>query len=122
MTVPRDVLRFEILLYLSLLLDALSAALFGVTADGSDKPFVSFLTALIIAGLVLLVWLAARRQKSWARWTLFGFFALTLLLYTASLNEMTFGMKEFVDVISIGLSVFGFYFSFTAEARRWFTS
>jgi hypothetical protein len=122
MTVPRDVLRFEILLYLSLLLDALSAALFGATADGSDKPFVSFLTALIIAALVLLVWLAAQRRKNWARWTLFGFFALTLLLYVASLNQMTFGFKEFIDVISIALSAFGFYFSFTAEARRWFTS
>ncbi len=122
MTVPRDVLRFEVLLYLSLLLDALSAALFGITADGSDKPFVSFFTALIIAALVFLVWLAAQRQKNWARWTLFGFFALTLLLYIASLSAMTLGIKEFVDVISIILSAFGFYFSFTAEARRWFTS
>jgi hypothetical protein len=122
MAVPRDVLRFEILLYLSLLLDALSAALLGVTADGSDKPFVSFFTALIIGALVLLVWLAAQRQKNWARWTLFGFFAFTLLVYVAALNEMTFGLKEFVDVISIALSAFGFYFSFTAEARRWFTS
>ncbi len=122
MAVPRDVLRFEILLYLSLLLDALSAALFGVTADGSDKPFVSFFSALIIAALVFLVWLAARRQKNWARWTVFGFFVLTLILYIGSINEMSFGFKEFVDVISVGLSAFGFYFSFTAEARRWFTS
>jgi hypothetical protein len=122
MAVPRDVLRFEVLLYLSLLLDALSAALFGVTADGSDKPFVSFFSALIIAGLVFLVWLAARRQKNWARWTVFGFFVLTLILYIGSINEMSFGFKEFVDVISVGLSAFGFYFSFTAEARRWFTS
>jgi hypothetical protein len=122
MTVPRDVLWFEILLYLSLLLDALSAALFGVTADGSDKPFVSFFSALIIAVLVFLVWFAARRQKNWARWTVFGFFVLTLLLYIASLNQMSFGFKEFVDEISIVLSAFGFYFSFTAEARRWFTS
>jgi hypothetical protein len=122
MAVPRDVLRFEVLLYLSLLLDALSAALFGVTADGSDKPFVSFFSALIIAGLVFLVWLAARRQKNWARWTVFGFFVLTLILYISALNDMTFGFKEFVDVISVGLSAFGFYFSFTAEARRWFTS
>jgi hypothetical protein len=122
MAVPRDVLRFEVLLYLSLLLDALSAALFGVTADGSDKPFVSFFSALIIAGLVFLVWLAARRQKNWARWTVFGFFVLTLILYISALNDMSFGFKEFVDVISVGLSAFGFYFSFTAEARRWFTS
>ena len=125
MNVPNDVLRFEALLYLSLLLDALSAAFFGVATEeaaGAAQPLLNFLTALLIAGLVLLVWLAAQRQKNWARWTLFGFFALTIVLYAQSFGEMTFSVRTLVDVFSIALSALGFYFSFTPEARRWFTS
>ena len=53
---PRDVLRFEVLLYLSLLLDALSAALFGVGSDGSSDGVATAssicLTAFIIIALV----------------------------------------------------------------------
>lgn len=125
MTVPKDVLRFEVLLYLSLLLDALSAAFFGVVADDTTGPtqsFVSFLTALFIAALVLLVWLAARRKKNWARWTLFGFFVLTIVLYVGALGEMTFSVRTLIDLLSLALSAFGFYFSFSAEARQWFKS
>ena len=123
MNVPKDVLRFEVLLYLSLLLDALSAAFFGVAADdaaGATQSFVSFLTAVFIAALVLLVWLAARRQKNWARWTLFGFFVLTIVLYVQSIGEMTFSVRTLVDLLSLVLSAFGFYFSFSSEARQWF--
>lgn len=125
MNVPKDVLRFEVLLYLSLLLDALSAAFFGVATDeaaGATQPLLSFLTAIFIAALVLLVWLAAQRQKNWARWTLFGFFVLTILLYVQSFGEMTFSVRTLIDLLSIALSAFGFYFSFSAEARRWFKS
>jgi drug/metabolite transporter (DMT)-like permease len=121
MTVPKDVLRFEILLYLSLLLDTLSAALFGATSDGSDKPFVSLFSAGFIAALVFLVWFAARRRKNWARWTLLAVSALSTLLYVGSFNTETFGFRDFIDAVSIVVSAFAFYFSFTAEARRWFT-
>jgi hypothetical protein len=125
MTVPKDVLRFEILLYLSLLLDALSAAFFGIGADdaaGTTQSFVSFLTAVFIAALVFLVWLAARRQKNWARWTLFGFFVLTIILYADALGEMTFSVRTLVDLLSLAASALGFYFSFSFEARQWFRS
>ena len=37
MTVPNNVLRFEVLLYLSLLLDALTAAFFGIAPDDRDR-------------------------------------------------------------------------------------
>jgi hypothetical protein len=125
MTVPNNVLRFEVLLYLSLLLDALSAAFFGSAPDGAagpDSPVLSLLSAVFIAALVFLVWLAARRRKNWACWTVFGFFALSVVLYIASFGEMTFGVKTVFEFLSIVFSAAGFYFAFMPDARRWFTS
>ncbi len=125
MTIPKDVLRFEVLLYLSLLLDALSAAFFGVGTDETSeatRQFLNLLSAVIIAGLFVLVWLAARRQKNWARWTLFGFFVLTAVLYLGSSRDMTFGLRTVIDLVSLALSAVAFFFAFTAEARLWFKS
>jgi hypothetical protein len=123
MTVPNNVLRFEVLLYLSLLLDALSAAFFGSAPDGAagpDSPTLSLLTAIFIASLVFLVWLAARRRKNWACWTVFGFFVLSVGLYIESFSQIVFGIRAVVDVVSTILTAIGFYFAFTPEARRWF--
>jgi hypothetical protein len=125
MTVPTNVLRFEALLYLSLLLDALTAALFGVAPDNATTPVspsVNLFTALFIAALVFLVWLAARRQKSWACWTVFGFFVLSVVLYVASFDQIAFGVRTLIEMLSIVLSAAGFYFAFTPDARRWFSS
>lgn len=123
MTVPKDVLRFEALLYLSLLLDSLSAAFFGVVPDdatGEMRLFASLVSAFFIAALVALVWLAARRRKNWARWTVFGLFVLTTVLYLQSFGEMTFGARTVIDMLSLVLSALGFYFGFTSDARQWF--
>ena len=124
MTVPRDVLRFEILLYLSLLLDALTAAFFGFApadASGTVSPSVNLLSAAFVAGLVYLVWLAARRRKSWACWSLLALFVLSALMFLASFGQMTFGLRTVVELVSLGLSAAGFYYAFTPEARRWFS-
>jgi hypothetical protein len=118
MTVPRDVLRFEALLYLSLLLDCLTAAFLGV--GEATRASISLLNLFLIAGFFALVWLAARRQKNWARWTLFGFFAFTVVVYIGSLSELTFGIGTIVDILSLASSALGFYFGFTSEAQQWF--
>ena len=125
MTIPRDVLLFEILLYVSLLLDALVAAVFGVTSEVTTEAVYASLSlqaAVVIAGATLLVWLAARRRMGWARWVVFAFFALTLLSYAAAFGGMTFGPRMVIDLVSTALTIVGFYFSFTAEARQWFKS
>jgi hypothetical protein len=125
MTVPNDVLRFEALLYLSLLLDALTAAFFGIAPDNATAPVspsLNLFTALFIAALVFLVWLAARRRKNWACWTVFGFFVLSVLLYVASFGQMVFGIRTIIEILSIVFSALGFYFAFTPDARRWFRS
>ena len=121
--IPKDVVRFECLLYASLVLDALSAALFCAASDGANEAtyaFLSLLAAVLIAAATLLVWLAARQRKDWARWALFAFFALTLVTYVGSLGDITFGFKTLIELVSAILSVLAFYFSFTTEARQWF--
>jgi hypothetical protein len=125
MTVPTNVLRFEALLYLSLLLDALTAALFGIAPDDATapaSPSVNLFTALFIASLVFLVWLAARRRKNWACWTVFGFFVLSVVLYVASFGQMVFGVRTVIEILSIVFSAAGFYYAFQPDARRWFRS
>ena len=121
MTVPRDVSRFEALLYLSLILDALSAAFLGASGETADtRASLSLVNAFLITGFFGLVWLAAQRRKNWARWTLFGFFVFTVVVYIASIGDLTFGPGTLVDMLSLALSALGFYFGFTSEAQRWF--
>ncbi len=123
MTTPRDVLRFEAFLYSSLLIDALSAGfLSAVPDDATDdmRLFVNLLSALVIAALVWLVWLAAQRRKNWARWTLAGLFALTAILFAGTMGDMELSIRSIADVISLGLTAVGLYFGFTAEAGPWF--
>ena len=66
MIIPRNVLRFEVLLYLSLLIDTLSAAFVerappygGDAAAAGGDMFV----VLVFMFFLLLVWLAARPQR-----------------------------------------------------------
>lgn len=118
MIVPRDVLRFEALLYVSLILDALTAAFAGV--DEEARASLSAVNAFLIIGFFALVWLAAQRQKNWARWTLFGFFVFTVVVYIGSFGELTFGVGTIIDLLSLATSAVGFYFGFTSEAQRWF--
>jgi hypothetical protein len=119
--IPNDVVRFESLLYVSLMLDALNAAIFGVFPDDPPAPArVNLLAAFFIGALAVLVWLAARRQKNWARWTVLGFFVLSVVSYAASFGEIPFGVRVLIDMVSMVLTAAGFYFSFTPQARRWF--
>ena len=121
MTIPKDVWRFEVLLYGSLVLDCISAGFFG--GDGTaeaTRATLSFLNAFIITAFFALIWLAAERRKNWARWTLFGFFVFSVVVYITSFSELPFGLRTIVDLLSLALSAFGFYFGFTSEAQRWF--
>lgn len=122
-TVPRDVQRFEIFLYLSLLLDALSAAFLSVVPDDATddmRLFVNLVSALVIAALVYLVWLTARRRRNWARWTIAGLFGLTAILSVSNLSDMEFSLRALTDMLSLGFTAVGLYFAFTPEASRWF--
>jgi hypothetical protein len=124
MIIPKNVLRFEVLLYLSLLLDSLSAAFLDrAPADMSEAAAASanMFAAVLLALLVLLVWLAARHRKNWARWVLVTALGLSILSLLDTLGDgLTFATA--IDVLSTGLTAAGLYYSFTGDARNWFNS
>ena len=126
MTVPRNVLWFEVLLYLSLTLDALSVAFQDRTPSAqmteSTIMGASLMAALLILLLVFLVWLAARRRKSWPRWVLL----FALVLSTVSLVQITgergLEFDSFIETISCALTAAGLFFSLTGDAKGWFNA
>ena len=84
MNVPRNVFWFEVLLYLSLTLDALSVAFQDRTPTAEMTEQMITAATVMAAGMILLlvyfVWLAAQRRKSWPRWVLLA--ALVLSVYS----------------------------------------
>jgi len=65
---------FEVMLYLSLMLDAVSVAFQDRTPDAgvtsSTITIATAMTGLLILLLLYFVWLAARKRKNWPRWVL----------------------------------------------------
>src|SRR6478672_2325362 len=81
MNLPRNVLRFEVLLYVSLMLDALSVAFQDRTLrpDMTDSTIMieTVLSGFVILLLLYFVWLAARCRKNWPRWVLIAALVLS---------------------------------------------
>ena len=124
MHVPRNVLWFEVLLYSSLTLDAVSVAFQDrtPTPELTERTIfaMTVMNGCLILLLVFLVWLAAQRRKSWPRWVL----GAALLLSVISLLEIigSTGLKfdSAIEVVSCALTAAGLYFSLTGDARGWF--
>ena len=70
MKVPNNVVWFELLLYLSLTLDALSVAFQDRSGFEGDLLAPMILEAGLILLLVYFVYLAAQKRKNWPRWVL----------------------------------------------------
>src|SRR4030088_3303613 len=86
MTVPKHVIWFQVLLYLSLVLDALSVAFQDRTPTAAITE-TTILAANVIAACMILLFvylvrLAAHQRKSWPRWVLIAalVFSVTSLL------------------------------------------
>ena len=124
MTVPRNVWWFEVLLYASLVLDALSVAFQDRTPSPRMTESMIGVSTLLALGLLVLlfyfVWLAARRKKSWPRWALSAALALSLISLAQVISERGVEFDVFVDVVSCVLTALGLYMSFTGDAKDWF--
>lgn len=126
MNVPKNVWLFEILLYASLLLDALGVAFADRTpTPGETEQMVLARTLYALAMLALvfyLIWFAANRRKGWPRWVLAALFALSLpqLAHVIAVHGIGFGVV--VDIVSAALTTWGLYLSFTGDAKDWFDS
>jgi hypothetical protein len=126
MNVPKNVLWFEVLLYLSLALDALSAAFQDRTATADLTDAMILIANLIAVGLILtlvyLVWLAARQRKNWPRWVLVGSLLISIVSLAQIIDDSGFQAGILIDMVSCGLTVAGLYLSFTGDAKGWFNA
>ena len=126
MTVPKNVLWFEVLLYLSLTLDALSIAFQDRTPSAEMTESVIMTGTVMAAGLILLlvyfVWLAAQRRKSWPRWALVASLALSVISLLQIIGESGLQLDSGIEIVSCALTAAGLFFSFTGDAQGWFNA
>jgi branched-subunit amino acid permease len=126
MIVPRNVLRFEALLYLSLMLDALSVA-FQDRTPGPGMTEQMILAATVVAGglivlFVYFVWLAARRRKNWPRWALAAVLVLSVSSLVQVIGANGLELDSGIEIVSCLLTAAGLYCSFTGDAQGWFNA
>ena len=124
MTLPKNVLWFEVLLYLSLTLDALSVAFQDRTptaeVSGSTIAAATVIAACLILLMVYFVNLAAQRRKNWPRWVLVGSLVLSVISLGQSLVDNGVELDSAIEIVSCALAAAGLYFSFTGDAQGWF--
>ena len=124
MKVPKHVLWFEVLLYLSLALDALSVAFQDRTpsADMTESTInvATVMAAVLILLLVYFVWLAAQRRKNWPRWALVASLVLSVISLVQIVGDGGVQLDSGIEIISCALTAAGLYFSFTGDAQGWF--
>src|SRR5258708_30204151 len=126
MTVPRHVLWFQVLLYLSLVLDALSVAFQDRTPTAAITETTIMATSVISACMILLfaylVWLAAHQRKNWPRWVLTAALAFSVLSLMQVIGDSGLQLYSAIEGVSCALTAAGLYFSFTGDAKGWFNA
>ena len=124
MNVPKNVVRFEVFLYMSLTLDALSVAFQDRTpsAEMTEQMITvaTVMAALLILLLVYFVWLAAQRRKNWPRWALAAAGALSIIQLVQIIADSGLQLDSGIEIVSCILTGAGLFFSFTGDAQGWF--
>ena len=124
MNVPKNVLWFEVLLYLSLMLDALSVAFQDRTPSGEMTDSMIMAATILAGGMILLllyfVHLAARHRKNWPRWVLSIALALSVVSLVLVIGERGLELDSVIEIVSCVLTALGLYYSVTGDAKGWF--
>jgi amino acid transporter len=124
MTTPKNVIWFEVLMYLSLTLDALSVAFQDRTPSVEMTEQMITVATVMAACLILLlvyfVWLAAQRRKNWPRWALAAALVLSVLQLVQIIADSGLQLDGGIEIVSCILTAAGLYFSFTGDAQGWF--
>src|SRR3981189_3449222 len=114
MTIPKNVWWFEVLLYASLMLDALSVAFQDRTPRADMTEQMINVATVMAAGLILLlvyfVWLAAHRRKNWPRWALAAALVLSVISLIQVIGDSGVQLDSAIEVVSCALTAAGLYF------------
>jgi len=126
MTVPKHVMWFQVLLYLSLVLDALSVA-FQDRTPTATMTETTILAANVIAACMILLFaylvrLAAHQRKNWPRWVLTAALAFSVMSLLQVIGDSGLQVDSAIEVVSCALTAAGLYFSFTGDAKGWFNA
>jgi hypothetical protein len=122
MKIPNNVIWFEVLLYLSLTLDAVSVAFSDRSTFEGDPLGPMILNACIILLLTWFVHLAARKRKNWPRWVLSVLLVLSVLSLLPLFAEHGVEIDSGIELVSCVLTAFGLYLSYTGDAQGWFNA
>ena len=126
MTLPKHVMWFQVLLYLSLVLDALSVAFQDRTPTATITE-TTILAANVIAACMILLFaylvrLAAHQRKNWPRWVLTAALGFSVLSLLQVIGASGLQLDSAIEVVSCALTAAGLYASFTGDAKGWFNS
>ncbi len=122
MKLPNNVVWFELLLYLSLTLDALSVAFQDRSTLEGDLLAPMILEAGLILLLVYFVHLAAQKRKNWPRWVLTALLVLSVFSLLPVLAENGIQLDSGIELLSCILTAVGLYCSYTGDAKGWFNA
>ena len=126
MTVPNNVLRFQVLLYMSLMLDALSVAFQDRTPTAEMTDSMIMASTVLAFGEILLlfyfVYLAARQRKNWPRWVLAAALVLSVISLVDVIGSNGLELDSAIEILSCVLTALGLYFSVTGDAKGWFNA
>jgi protein-S-isoprenylcysteine O-methyltransferase Ste14 len=123
---PKNVFYFEVLLYASLTLDALSIAFQDRTPE-ADMTESTIMAANVVAACMLLLFVflvhhAARGRKSWPRWLLAASLVFSVLSLLQILSVYGLQFDSVIEIISCALTGGGLYYAFTGDAKDWFNA
>jgi|SRR6516162_1851287 len=126
MNLPKNVFLFEVLLYASLMLDAISVAVQDRTPTNDITEQV-IMANTIIGGIMILlllyfVYLAARRRKNWPRWVLAAALILSVISLFQVIGTNGLELDSLIEIVSCILTAAGLYYSFTGDAHGWFNA
>jgi hypothetical protein len=126
MNVPNNVLRFQVLLYMSLMLDALSVAFQDRTPTAEMTDSMIMASTVLAFGEILLlfyfVYLAARQRKNWPRWVLAAALVLSVISLVDVIGSNGLELDSAIEILSCVLTALGLYFSVTGDAKGWFNA
>jgi hypothetical protein len=120
---PSNIARFEQLMYLSLGIGIVIAAMqYPSLSSNAGAALTLSIQASTFGIMLLFIWLIARRHANWARWVFLVISLAGLLAYIPVLGQML-RINPFSGILSMIqflIQAVAFYLVFTGNAVAWF--